>query len=105
MSSASDPTGGYAAYQSQRQSASLALSQTSLAAAQLAPNPPSCGGAFAFHPNLAELRDFWGQGKLAVVANVGPLVVPLTRAEYQGGNKPRPYQLFSHSDQQDQWQN
>jgi uncharacterized protein (DUF1501 family) len=34
---------------------------------------------------------------------VGPLVQPLTRQEYQGG-APRPYQLFSHSDQVAQWQ-
>lgn len=37
------------------------------------------------------------------MANVGPLVQPLTRAQYQAG-APRPYQLFSHSDQVAQWQ-
>jgi uncharacterized protein (DUF1501 family) len=38
-----------------------------------------------------------------VVCNVGPLAQPLTRGQYLGG-APRPYQLFSHSDQIAQWQ-
>src|SRR5437867_3659427 len=54
LSASSDPTGGYAAYQSERQQASLALSQNSLL--RLSPSPASCGGgAFGFHPSLAEL--------------------------------------------------
>jgi len=103
LGASTDPTGGYAAYQAARNSSGLAIAQNKLL--PLSPNPPSCGGgAFGLHTNLPELQQFWGQGKLAVVCNVGPLVVPLTRADYQS-NKPRPYQLFSHSDQQDQWQN
>src|SRR4029453_101177 len=42
------------------------------------------------------------QGKVAITCNVGPLVRPITRAEYQAG-APRPYQLFSHSDQIEQF--
>jgi uncharacterized protein (DUF1501 family) len=104
LSSSTDPTGGYTAYQSVRKSAGLALAQNTLL--PLSPNPPSCGGvSFGFHPNLTELQQLWAQGPLAVVANVGPLVVPLTRQDYQAGVKPRPYQLFSHADQQQQWQN
>lgn len=104
LSAATDPTGGYAGYQGQRNTANgLGIAQNRLL--QLAPNPPSGGGgAYGLHPNLPELQQFWNQGKLAVVCNVGPLVVPLTRQDYQTG-KPRPYQLFSHSDQQQQWQN
>jgi uncharacterized protein (DUF1501 family) len=41
---------------------------------------------------------------LAVVANVGSLVQPLTRAQYQSQQAPIPLNLFSHSDQQLQWQ-
>jgi uncharacterized protein (DUF1501 family) len=104
LSGSSDPTGGYAAYQSTRNSSGLAIAQNKLL--PLSPNPPhGGGGAFGLHTNLVELQQFWNQGKLAVVCNVGPLVVPLSRADYQAGIKPRPYQLFSHSDQQDQWQN
>jgi uncharacterized protein (DUF1501 family) len=46
-------------------------------------------------------------GKVAVQLNVGPLVVPLTRAQYQGSdrrNYPVPPKLFSHNDQQSTWQ-
>jgi uncharacterized protein (DUF1501 family) len=42
--------------------------------------------------------------ELAVVANVGSLVQPLTRAQYQAQQTPVPLNLFSHSDQQLQWQ-
>ena len=42
--------------------------------------------------------------ELAVVANVGSLVQPLTRAQYQAQQAPVPLNLFSHSDQQLQWQ-
>jgi uncharacterized protein (DUF1501 family) len=103
LSASTDPTGGYTAYQSIRKGPGLALAQSSLL--PLSPNPPSCGGgSFGFHPSLVELQQFWAQGNLAVVANVGTLVVPLTRQKYQAG-KQTPYQLFSHADQQQQWQN
>jgi uncharacterized protein (DUF1501 family) len=42
--------------------------------------------------------------ELAVVANVGSLVQPLTRAQYQAAQLPLPLNLFSHADQQLQWQ-
>ena len=58
---------------------------------------------FGLHPNLVELQTLWNEQKLAAVCNVGPLVQPITRELYQGG-APRPYQLFSHSDQIAQWQ-
>ncbi|MCP6769762.1 hypothetical protein NL529_33445, partial [Klebsiella pneumoniae] len=42
--------------------------------------PPSLGGrSFGLHPSLTELAGLYGQGKLAVVTNVGPLVVPVTQ--------------------------
>ena len=37
------------------------------------------------------------------MANVGPLIAPTTKAQYQAGSVPLPPQLFSHNDQQDQW--
>lgn len=46
----------------------------------------------------------WSEQKLAMVCNVGPLVKPLTREQYLNKSVPRPYQLFSHSDQVAQWQ-
>ena len=96
------PTGaGYTAYATARQGAGLAIPQASLLG-PLAP-PSLSGQTFGLHPNLPELFTLWTQQKLAVVTNVGPLVQPLTRAQYQSGIG-RPYQLFSHSDQVQQWQ-
>ncbi|MEP7310730.1 MAG: DUF1501 domain-containing protein [Acidobacteriota bacterium] len=66
--------------------------------------PPSAGSTFGLHPSLAALQPVWDQQRLAVVCNVGPLVEPLTRTLYQGGGAQTPLNLFSHSDQQGQWQ-
>jgi uncharacterized protein (DUF1501 family) len=91
---------GYGAYNTVRSSAGLAIDSGTL----LSITPPSIGMPFGLHPSLTELQTlFKDDKKLAVVANVGPLVQPITRTDYQGG-APRPYQLFSHSDQVTQWQ-
>jgi uncharacterized protein (DUF1501 family) len=98
-------------YSNVRGPSTLALAQSSLVPI----NPPSQGGQYGLHPNLAPevanpsiaskgLLDVWNQGKLAVVSNVGPLVEPLTRTTYQSGTGRKPLQLFSHSDQVGQWQ-
>ncbi len=74
-------------------------------------NPPSLGGrTFGFHPSLGDdpvtfypgLASLYNAGKLGVVSNVGPLVVPVTQANID--SLPTPYSLFSHSDQIDAWQ-
>jgi len=62
------------------------------------------GHEFAFHPSLAAFKTQWDAGKLAVLANVGPLVVPTTRAQYQARSVKLPPNLFSHNDQQSVWQ-
>jgi len=64
----------------------------------------SDGHSYGLHPACPELQTLFGEGKLATVFNVGTLVYPMTRAEYQGGILKRPPQLFSHSDQVTQWQ-
>jgi uncharacterized protein (DUF1501 family) len=90
---------GYAAYFSVRNPAGLAIAQGSL----LPIMPKSIGTEFGLHPSLAAVHPLFASGQLAVVSNVGPLVQPLSKADYLGG-APRPYQLFSHSDQIAQWQ-
>jgi uncharacterized protein (DUF1501 family) len=88
----------YQAYTSIR--GSLALS-----AAELTPTVYSAANApYAFHGKLPELASMFSSKELAVVANVGSLVQPLTRAQYQAQQTPVPLNLFSHSDQQLQWQ-
>src|SRR5919202_1955531 len=82
--------------------AGLALPEASLE--PMTVTPPSIGRTFAFHPSMTELRDFFNQGKLAVVCNTGPLVEPLTRASFLSGTARTPSQLFSHSNQVTLWQ-
>ncbi len=53
---------------------------------------------------LPELASLFSSKELAVMANTGSLVQPLTRTQYQGAQAPIPLNLFSHSDQQLQWQ-
>jgi uncharacterized protein (DUF1501 family) len=88
----------YQAYTSIR--GSLALSGT-----DLTPTVTSVSGApYAFHAKLAEVASLFSSKELAVVANVGSLVQPLTRAQYQAQQAAIPSNLFSHADQQLQWQ-
>jgi uncharacterized protein (DUF1501 family) len=89
----------YNAYATARSISGLALDQGAL----LPITPLSIGNPFGLHPSLTELQTLWNQQKVSIVCNVGPLVQPLTREAYQAG-APRPYQLFSHSDQVAQWQ-
>jgi uncharacterized protein (DUF1501 family) len=76
----------------------LALPQSSLLPLTSAPN-------FALHPNLPEIQGLFNQQSAAFVANVGTLVQPLSKAQYQAGGTPTPANLFSHPDQQLEWQN
>jgi uncharacterized protein (DUF1501 family) len=78
----------------------LALTQAQLAATAI--NPKS-GGHYALHPSMTGAASLFKNGKLSILANVGTLTAPLTKAMYVSGAS-RPYQLFSHSDQQSQWQ-
>ena len=63
----------------------------------------NAGRAFAVHPNLLKFQTLFDAGRGAVVGNVGPLVVPLTRAQYADRSMPKPPALFSHNDQQSTW--
>jgi uncharacterized protein (DUF1501 family) len=55
-------------------------------------------------PSLAELHGLFQQGKLAILSNVGPLVVPTSRIQFQTEAVPLPPNLFAHDEQQEQWQ-
>jgi uncharacterized protein (DUF1501 family) len=78
----------------------LALPQASLLPLQEA------GGVlrYGLHPSLPGMQSLWGAGNLAVVANVGTLVQPLTKAQYLSTATEKPQSLFSHSDQQHEMQ-
>ena len=59
---------------------------------------------FALHPSMGALRTLFDAGRAAVVANVGPLVEPITKAQWQARSGRTPPQLFSHNDQTSIWQ-
>ncbi|HEY7111818.1 MAG TPA: DUF1501 domain-containing protein [Thermoanaerobaculia bacterium] len=90
---------GYQAYSDARTGSGLALDSGQY----LSVTPATLGTPFGFHPSMTAMPQLFTDHKLAVVANVGPLVQPLTRAQFQNGD-PQPYALFSHSDQVTQWQ-
>jgi len=62
------------------------------------------GHAYGLHPSCPELQTLFGEGKLAFLFNTGTLVYPITRQQYLGNTVIKPPQLFSHADQQTQWQ-
>ena len=89
---------GYAGYAKSR--AALALPRASLLPLAEA------GGVlrFGMHSALPGMHSLWHAGRLGVVANVGTLLRPLTQAQYLHTGTPRPDCLFSHIDQQRQWE-
>lgn len=62
------------------------------------------GRTFGVPQELAPLRTWYESGRAAVLANVGTLVRPVTKAEYQAGSGSVPTKLYSHNDQQSTWQ-
>jgi len=92
-------TTDYAKYAAIRQN--LAIPQSSLL--PISPLNPD-GHDYGLHPVGSELQTLFAEGKLALLLNVGTLVQPITRAQYQARSVPVPPQLFSHSDQVTQWQ-
>jgi uncharacterized protein (DUF1501 family) len=92
-------TAGHAAYQRDR--GILALPRESLLPLVL---PDGDGREFGLHPAMAPLHPLFGAGRMALIANVGTLVAPVTKAEYLSGGAAVPPHLFSHNDQQVQWQ-
>jgi len=89
-------TSGYANYASVR--GPLALPQNTLLQLALQPN-------FALHPSMPELQSLFNSENAAFLANVGTLLQPTTRAQYQAKQVVPPSNLFSHPDQQLEWQN
>lgn len=68
--------------------------------AQLLPIVTRTGGVpYAFNSGLTAIHPLWDTRQLAVVANVGMLAAPTSRAAYQARSVALPTNLFSHSDQ------
>ncbi len=62
------------------------------------------GREYGLHPHMGALASLFNAGHAAVQLNVGPLVEPLTRAQYEAQSRRQPPKLFSHNDQQSYWQ-
>lgn len=58
---------------------------------------------YALAPTMPRLKARFDEGVMAPLLNVGPLIQPLTKAQFDAG-APRPAKLFSHNDQQSTWQ-
>ncbi len=78
----------------------LALPKDSLASLEGVTN----GHTFGLHTALAPLANLYNQKRLALVANVGPLIVPTTAQQVRDGSVALPPFLLSHSDQADMQQ-
>lgn len=103
----------YNAYSNARNTQGLAIPQASL----LPISVPRIGNlTYGLHPSLGPqtqngttivnngIHELWGLGKMAIVTNVGTLVMPTTKAQYSQSSHPKPFQLYSHSDQVSQFQ-
>jgi uncharacterized protein (DUF1501 family) len=89
----------YNAYAASRQN--LAVAQTDL----LPITTPGQGAmTYGLHPTMSGLQGLFEAGNAAFVSNVGPLIEPTTLDAFANGSVSLPPQLFSHNDQQNQWE-
>ena len=88
--------------------AGMALGAPGAAANALLPIQPTNipGRSFGVHPRMPMFQQLFNAGNLAFVSNVGSMQKPVASvADYkQNGLNNHPLGLFSHSDQQQQWQ-
>ena len=97
------PVGGSAFDLYTRARPSIALPASQL----LALAPAGYGGPqLGMHGSLGAMKPLFDLGRVAILANVGPLCAPLSLAQWNGGapTVPVPQQLFSHSNQAGTWQ-
>ena len=97
----------YATYQAMRPS--FAHARANLDATLLKPDtaPVDSAGAahqYALAPALSPLLPLFDSGKLGVLMNVGTLIGPTTKAQWNAKSVKLPAKLFSHNDQQSTWQ-
>jgi uncharacterized protein (DUF1501 family) len=100
-------TPSYNTYKSLRPN--LAYTQSSLAATALSPRnvPIDRNGVqhqYALAPVMLPLKSVFDAERMAVMLNIGTLVQPTTKAQYNNRSVPLPPRLFSHNDQQSIWQ-
>lgn len=90
---------GYQEYATTR--SNMALDQSIM----LPLNPINTGGKlYGLHPSMPEIEELFASGECTFINNVGTLAAPITKAKYLSGGAPVPLGLFSHGDQENQWQ-
>ena len=62
------------------------------------------GRQMALNPEMSALKTLFENKRASILMNVGPLVVPTSRIQYDNKSVPLPPKLFSHNDQQAYWQ-
>lgn len=92
-------TAEYDVYRASRQNLAVEQDQL-LPISALTPD----GASYGLHPSMSGIQSLFEAGRAAIVSNVGPLIEPTTRDAYFQKSVALPPQLFSHNDQQDQWQ-
>ncbi|MBN8887808.1 MAG: DUF1501 domain-containing protein [Rudaea sp.] len=95
----------YAAYSTARSGgppAGMAIAQNTLVPVNVL--GAGSGETYGLHPNLTELASVFNAGNAAFVVNVGTALQPINKSQYLTPGYPVPPQLFSHADQQAQWQ-
>jgi uncharacterized protein (DUF1501 family) len=95
----SDPA-HFSEYQKTR--ANLALAKNALL--PLKNTRDSQGRTFGLHPSLKPLQKLYNTKKLSFVANIGPMIAPLTKASFMSNAARIPLGLLSHADQFKHWQ-
>lgn len=70
---------------------------------QINPNT-SDGRVFGLHPSMPDVQQLFESGNLAFLSNVGTLIEPSSKTDILNGVVKTPLGLFSHADQQQQWQ-
>lgn len=81
----------------------IAIGRDALAATVLS-TPLSGGRQMALNPEMTALKALFESKRASILMNVGPLIVPTTRLQYDNKSVPLPPKLFSHNDQQAYWQ-
>ncbi len=81
----------------------IAIARDSLAATALSTSL-SGGRQMALNPEMSGLKSLFESKRASILMNVGPLIVPTSRTQYDNKSVPLPPKLFSHNDQQAYWQ-
>ena len=61
------------------------------------------GDGYGMRENMTAMQRLYLDKKMAIVANVGTLVEPVTATEVEAGSKVIPFELFAHNIQRAQW--